>query len=60
MSRHSSNYTDAELSGTLRVERLALRQRALLLKAEIRLKVSELEAIKERLRDIEHTEGLLP
>jgi hypothetical protein len=57
--KHPSQYTDTELSAILRAERLALTQRARLLKHEVRLKVSELEATERRLRDIEHTEGLL-
>ena len=57
--RHPSTYSKAELEQMLRVERLAITQRVLVLKREIRANVEELEALERRLAEIDHAEGML-
>lgn len=54
--RHPSQYTNADLHRLLRAERLALTQRLVILKREIRERAAEIEQLESRLADIEASE----
>lgn len=51
--------TKSEMLNALRVERLSATQRLIAVKRQIAALVDEREQLEQRLRDIDHAEGLL-
>jgi hypothetical protein len=54
-----SNYSSNQLRAMLRNERRAATARIMILKREIRSRVTELEALQRRIEDIDYSEDAL-